>query len=244
MQPEDFLAAVFRNPVLGPLSDRLLFRTRPARCMDRRRMPDADRMECADRPCDRLRHQRLRRVLFRSRPVVGGRRPGDRCAARHVATGSASIEARNQARVHLWYPQKHGRPYPACSVRPTGSTGFSPAARMVGIQRVWTVTASMRRPDLEDVAGLMVRPNLTPNFSAEAYRTKTARWAALWPELTVVPPDAASVAVEGSRHDLRRHAQDRAGLARGGGRHVLRHAGAQGAQEDAGAAEGRRRQRW
>jgi uncharacterized protein len=25
---------------------------------------------------------------------------------------SAKIEARNQARVHLWYPDKHGLPYP------------------------------------------------------------------------------------------------------------------------------------
>src|SRR5689334_4019711 len=25
----------------------------------------------------------------------------------------AKIEVRNQARIHLWYPAKHGRPYPA-----------------------------------------------------------------------------------------------------------------------------------
>ena len=34
---------------------------------------------------------------------------------------------------------------------------------------------------------MIVRPNLTPNFSADAYRIKTARWQALWPELTVCP---------------------------------------------------------
>src|SRR5256885_17095525 len=28
------------------------------------------------------------------------------------ATTGARVEVRNQARVHLWYPQKHGLPYP------------------------------------------------------------------------------------------------------------------------------------
>src|SRR3954453_3189849 len=43
-------------------------------------------------------------------------------------------------------------------------------------------------------------------------------------------------------HDLRRVTKIRASLAGGRGRHLLRHAGTKGAQEDAGAAEGRRRQ--
>ena len=42
---------------------------------------------------------------------------------------------------------------------------------------------------LDDIADLLVRPNLTPNFSPHAYRVKAARWATLWPELTVVQPD-------------------------------------------------------
>src|SRR3979490_446659 len=32
-----------------------------------------------------------------------------------LAKLGAKVEARNQARVHLWYPQKHGLPYPALS---------------------------------------------------------------------------------------------------------------------------------
>src|SRR3984957_17071679 len=42
--------------------------------------------------------------------------------------------------------------------------------------------------------------------------------------------------------DLRRRQKDGAGLAGGRGRYLLRHAGAEGAQEIAGALEGRRRQ--
>ncbi|MFT2568397.1 nucleotidyltransferase family protein, partial [Escherichia coli] len=47
-------------------------------------------------------------------------------------------------------------------------------------------------PDgFDDAANLIARPNITANFSADNYRRKTARWKALWPELTVLPADTA-----------------------------------------------------
>jgi hypothetical protein len=33
---------------------------------------------------------------------------------------------------------------------------------------------------------MIVRPNPGPNFSAENYQAKAARWKELWPELTVL----------------------------------------------------------
>jgi hypothetical protein len=43
-------------------------------------------------------------------------------------------------------------------------------------------------PDgFHDAANLIVRPNPGPNFSAENYQRKAARWKALWPEVTVFP---------------------------------------------------------
>ena len=36
------------------------------------------------------------------------------------ATLGVTVEARNQARVHLWYPDKHGLPYPATAVLDRG----------------------------------------------------------------------------------------------------------------------------
>ena len=35
---------------------------------------------------------------------------------------ASKVEARNQARVHLWYGEKHGLPYPPLLVDATGST--------------------------------------------------------------------------------------------------------------------------
>ncbi|UZE49182.1 nucleotidyltransferase family protein [Rhodopseudomonas sp. P2A-2r] len=101
----------------------------------------------------------------------------------------ARIELRNQARVHLWYPQKHGTPYPALTRATDGIDRFLTRCTQVGIRRNAQGDIDVYAPaGLDDVAAMIVRPNLTPNFSAEAYRAKAARWLTLWPELEVLPP--------------------------------------------------------
>jgi uncharacterized protein len=96
----------------------------------------------------------------------------------------ARIEVRNQARVHLWYPEKHGKPYPPLSCATGGIDRFLTRCTQIGLSSngndIYTPAG------LDDVDGFIVRRNLTSNFSAEAYRTKSARWQALWPELTVI----------------------------------------------------------
>jgi uncharacterized protein len=103
------------------------------------------------------------------------------------------IEARNQARVHLWYPPKHGKPYPALQRATDGIDRFLTSNTQVGIQRGSHGDRIYAPAGLADIPNLIVRPNFTPNFSAEAYRIKTTRWIALWPELTVFPPNAGMV---------------------------------------------------
>lgn len=99
----------------------------------------------------------------------------------------ARIEVRNQARVHLWYPEKHGKPYPALSRATDGIDRFLTRCTQIGLSSNGT---DVYAPGgLDDVDGFIVRPNLTPNFSAEAYRTKSARWQALWHELKILPTD-------------------------------------------------------
>jgi hypothetical protein len=56
-----------------------------------------------------------------NRVIASFREVSDRLGAR--------IEVRNQARVHLWYPQKHDLPYRRCKHPAKASTGFSLAAR-------------------------------------------------------------------------------------------------------------------
>lgn len=98
------------------------------------------------------------------------------------------IEARNQARVHLWYRHKHGTLYPALQNSTQGIDRFLTRCTQVGIQRSGHGDHIYAPSGFDDLEGMIVRPNPTPNFSAVAYRVKTARWSSLWPELTVLPP--------------------------------------------------------
>ncbi|ETR77207.1 hypothetical protein X566_05925 [Afipia sp. P52-10] len=99
------------------------------------------------------------------------------------------IQVRNQARVHLWYREKHGRPYPELRSATQGIDHFLTRNTMIGL-RFANEGCDVYAPHaFDDVANMIVRPNLTPNFSAEAYAQKAARWKSLWPELTVIPAE-------------------------------------------------------
>jgi hypothetical protein len=105
--------------------------------------------------------------------------------ARLVGLG-VKIETRNQARVHLWYPQKHGLPYPPLQRSTDGIDRFLTANTMVGIRRAGDGYDVYAPNGFDDIACLIVRPNPGPNFSAENYAAKAARWKTLWPEVTVM----------------------------------------------------------
>ncbi|GAB3567727.1 hypothetical protein GCM10027445_16480 [Amycolatopsis endophytica] len=99
----------------------------------------------------------------------------------------ATVEIRNEARVHLWYEQKFGvrcAPHPSTEA---AIDSFAATTCCVGIRaepgQRWRVYAPH---GLADVFGLVVRPNplLAPGH---VYETKTARWREQWPALTVLP---------------------------------------------------------
>ncbi|MFB6447943.1 nucleotidyltransferase family protein [Bradyrhizobium tunisiense] len=96
------------------------------------------------------------------------------------------VEIRNQARVHLWYPAKHGLPYPSLRSSREGIDRFLTQNTQVGVRRAGDGNEVYAPHGFDDVVGLIVRPNPSPNFSAATYAAKAARWRALWPELTVI----------------------------------------------------------
>lgn len=100
------------------------------------------------------------------------------------------VEARNQARVHLWYPEKHGLPYPALHSSTQGINRFLTRNTQVGIRRTPAGHDVYAPHGFDDVANMIVRPNPGPNFAAANYAAKAARWKALWPELTVLAAGA------------------------------------------------------
>jgi hypothetical protein len=112
-----------------------------------------------------------------------------RLAARLGDLG-APVEVRNQARVHLWYPDKHRLPYPPLQRSTEGIDRFLTRNTQVGIRRNGGGYEVYAPHGFDDIAGLIVRPNPGANFSAPNYAAKAARWKALWPDLTVI--DAAA----------------------------------------------------
>ncbi|GAC1335996.1 MAG: nucleotidyltransferase family protein [Bradyrhizobium sp.] len=102
------------------------------------------------------------------------------------------VEARNQARVHLWYPGKHGLPYPPLACSTEGIDRFLTRNTMIGVRRTQGGYEVYAPDGFDDAAGLIVRPNPGPNFSAANYAAKAARWKKLWPELMVLPVEASA----------------------------------------------------
>ncbi len=98
------------------------------------------------------------------------------------------VEIRNQARVHLWYADRFGTaappPFRSCT---DAVDAFAAVCCAVA------VTVRDGRPrayapyGLDDLLGLVVRPNRASPAPREVYETKAARWSAVWPELTVLP---------------------------------------------------------
>jgi hypothetical protein len=109
------------------------------------------------------------------------------------------IEARNQARVHLWYTEKHGLPYPPLKCSTDGIDRFLTKNTQVGIRRTQDGYEVYAPNGFSDIANMMVRPNPGPNFSAENYEKKVQRWKELWPELTVL---AASLRAKRSNPEI------------------------------------------
>jgi hypothetical protein len=192
MRSDDFLTAVLRNPLHEALLDELIQLGLPdawivagCLCQTAWNVRTGRPTDYGINDYDVFYFDPDRSWDAEDRVIGALRRTSDRLGVR--------IEARNQARVHLWYPQKHGKPYPALQRATDGIDRFLTRCTMVGIQR-----DRIHAPvGLDDIADLVVRPNLTPNFSADAYRIKTARWASLWPELTIASPEEDAVAATG-----------------------------------------------
>jgi uncharacterized protein len=112
-----------------------------------------------------------------------------RTLAERFAGRGIAVEARNQARVHLWYPEKHGLPYPELRCSTQGIDRFLTKNTQIGIRRTREGHEVYAPNGYEDVAALIVRPNPGANFSKANYAAKARRWKALWPEITVLPAE-------------------------------------------------------
>jgi hypothetical protein len=96
-----------------------------------------------------------------------------------------ATEIRNQARVHLWYEKKFGKPYPPLRRTTDGIDRFLMPCAQVGISADGKEVYAPH--GFDDICTMTIRPNRTENFHPDPYREKALRWQDSWPELTILP---------------------------------------------------------
>jgi hypothetical protein len=97
------------------------------------------------------------------------------------------LEVRNQARVHLWYEQRFGRPYRPLDCAMDSLTTYAARTHAVAARLDADDRLVLHAPfGLANLFAMRLVPNyVQPN--RETYLEKGARMKALWPELTVEP---------------------------------------------------------
>ena len=108
-----------------------------------------------------------------------------RCAAA-LADLDIDVQVRNQARVHLWYPEKFGVPRQPLRSTREGIDSFLHCCSALGLRRTpggYEVYAPF---GLDDVFGMVVRPNYLYDLPGR-YEEKADRWRRTWPGVAVAP---------------------------------------------------------
>ena len=108
-----------------------------------------------------------------------------RAGERMFADVITEVEIRNQARVHLWYTEKHGVECPRHGSVEAGIDTWISTTAMLGVRLedngAWTVYAPR---GLSDFFNMVARPN-TVLGKREAYEKKVMRWKHIWKGLKV-----------------------------------------------------------
>ncbi|MCX2724209.1 nucleotidyltransferase family protein [Roseibium salinum] len=96
------------------------------------------------------------------------------------------LEVRNQARVHLWYEQRFGRPYRPLDCSMDSLTTYAARTHAVAARLDRQGRLVVNAPfGLANLFGMRLVPNYgQPN--RETYVEKARRMKALWPELEIV----------------------------------------------------------
>jgi hypothetical protein len=110
-----------------------------------------------------------------------------RLAAELFSDLGATVEVRNQARVHLWYEQKFGTSYRRLTGPTEGIDRFLMDCAMVGIRASGREYEVYAPKGFADIDSMTIRPNRAPNFHPARYKEKAERWRELWPEITILP---------------------------------------------------------
>jgi hypothetical protein len=97
------------------------------------------------------------------------------------------VEIRNQARVHLWYPERFGRQCPVYRSSADSLSYFASCTHAVGVRLTDAGEFEVTAPfGLDDIFSFRVTPNHVMDNQA-THEEKAARAKRQWPEITVAP---------------------------------------------------------
>jgi uncharacterized protein len=108
----------------------------------------------------------------------------------------ATVEVRNEARVHLWYEGRFGVPCPPYPSTEAAIASFPNASSCFGVRPAGRGLDVYAPFGFTDLFALRTRPN--PVLAPRAvYEGKTARWQQEWPRLEVLPWPEPSPRLDG-----------------------------------------------
>ena len=98
------------------------------------------------------------------------------------------VQARNQARVHLWLPQKFGQAFTPLASSAEMLERYATKTHAVGARLDTDGAMTIEAPfGLDDIFSFRLVPNpVLPNNRA-THEEKAARAKSVWPEVTIVP---------------------------------------------------------
>ncbi|MER9304082.1 nucleotidyltransferase family protein [Mesorhizobium sp. M0293] len=109
-----------------------------------------------------------------------------RRAAVHFDGLPLPVEVRNQARVHLWYPQKFGQSCPRYSSSSESVSYFASKTHAVGVRYNADGQLDLVAPfGLDDIFSFRIVPNRVMD-NQRTHEVKSARAKEHWPEISVV----------------------------------------------------------
>jgi uncharacterized protein len=97
------------------------------------------------------------------------------------------VEIRNQARVHLWFEQRFGAPYPKLNSGKDGVSYFASKTHAIAVRLEADGSLLLHAPfGLNDIFSFRIAPNPALDNRA-THHAKAERQMKLWPELEFMP---------------------------------------------------------
>lgn len=106
-------------------------------------------------------------------------------AAQLYSDLNVKLDVTNEARVHLWYPDRFGRSIPPYRSTEHAISTWPTTASSIGVRTNDDAFVVCAPFGFSDLYAMVVRPN-KGIINQDVYEAKAQRWAEAWPKLSVI----------------------------------------------------------